>query len=276
MKSNPFKSPVSTLWSLVLLTLVLIPALAEASALVMKNDRKREVTFITQLNYRGRALTAKLARDASIEISALWNESKGTVRYQGAEYRARFVISYGVEGGWFHPWDSGSCADNYVNIENPVNSYDRSFYQLFGRTGTFYTSDDLGRSTTTAHEFGHGLGLEHDDYDQTTAAVPGIMFARGTFVKPQYQWNPTAIPGAPGGSINPKFRKVRAVDLKKLKLDALQFVNGYACLGEGVPTVVPLMNVIPEGVKPLQYPLFHESVSNPSVESERQSEAHDH
>jgi hypothetical protein len=254
----------------------LFPLLGNASALVFRDDKTATLNFITQINFQGSALTPQNAYASAVEISRLWNESRASVRYLGKVYRTRFVISYTVNDAWRIMRDTSSCAENYVQIEPMRQSGDRSFYELFGRNGTFYTSDDLGHSTTVAHEYGHGLGLEHDDYNQLAAPVPGIMFARGTLVKPQFQWNPSVQPGAPGGSVNPKYRKVRAADIAKLDLGTLKFVGNYACLGAGVPARVQLMNVVPSrSVAPRLRPSL-ENNSSPDVESERNLEAHDH
>ena len=259
-----------------IMMLGLFPLLSEGSALVVRDEKAGILSFITQINFQGSALTPQNAYASAAEISRLWNESKTSVNYNGRVYRTRFVISYTVNDAWRIMRDTSSCAENYVQIEPMRHSGDRSFYELFGRNGTFYTSDDLGSSTTVAHEYGHGLGLEHDDYNQLSAPVPGIMFARGTLVKPRFQWNPTAQPGAPGGSINPKYRKVRAADIAKLDLGRLKFVGQYACLGAGVPTRVQLMNVVPfNSAAPRLKPAFENS-SSPDVEIERNLEAHDH
>ncbi len=257
------------------LMLLLAPGLSKGSALVAKNEQKGEITFFTQLIYRGKALTEALARASSLEIATLWNESRGTVRYRGRDYRAKFVISQVVDRYHRHP-DSGSCAENVVQIEQPAQAGDRSFYAMSGRFGTFYTSDDLGRSSTAAHEYGHGLGLDHDDLDQRNASVPGIMFARGTLVRPEFQWNPLAGAGAPGGSIKPHHRKVRAVDLQKINLDQVNFAGGVGCLGSGILRAVRVAEVVkPEPRMRLELNL-HEGYLSPEISEELESEAHDH
>ncbi|MBU6153417.1 MAG: hypothetical protein KGP28_03855 [Bdellovibrionales bacterium] len=258
------------------LLVLLIPALSEGSALLMKDEKKREITFFTRFIYRGKAMTPKLALDSTREIASLWNESKGSVMYRGREYRAKFVFSYATDAGNRMP-DSGSCAENHVMIEAPAARGDRSFYSMSGRFGTFYTSDDLGRSTTTAHEYGHGLGLDHDPYEQLNAGVPGIMFARGTLVKSRYQWNPSAAPGAAGGSIKPHHRRVRAEDLRKLNVDSVGFVGSVGCLGDGVLRMVSMSNpVLPEPVPASVQHLLESSPFSPDLSEEMDSEAHDH
>lgn len=254
----------------------LLPRTGGASALVVKDDRNGVMSFITQINFRGGALTPQNAYASAAEISRLWNESGAWVRYNGRVYRSQFIISYTVNDQWRLMRDTASCAENFVQIEAMRNPGDRSFYELSGRNGMFYTSDDLGRSTTAAHEYGHGLGLEHDDTNQLESPHPGIMFARGTLVSPRFQWNPSAEPGEPGGSINPRFRKVRAEDIAKLDLSHLRFSGKYACLGAGNPNRVQLMNVVPLHPPAPGGMLQLEINASPDVEIERTLEAHDH
>ena len=266
---------LKSLNSSLFLSSLFLPMVSEASALLIKNEAKGQITFVSQMIYRGRALTPKIARDSTVEMTSLWNEAKAKVRYRGREYLAKFVFSYVLDPNHRYV-DSGSCAENFVKIENPAHQGDRSFYGLAERFGTFFTSDDLGRSTTTAHEYGHGLGLGHDDYDQIGTDVPGIMFARGTLVRPEYQWNPQAEPGEAGGSIKPHHRRVRAIDLRKLKLESITFSAGVACLGAGLAKGVTLSNVAQPVPIVSHTSLLQETFDSPDVNEERESEAHDH
>ena len=216
--------------------MALTQSTAHASALIQKDDEAGVIRFISQMNYTGPALTEQNARDSSNEISRMWNESHAMVTYQGRQYRTEFVITYSLNHSY---WSSlHSCAENNITVENLQNPGARSFYILSGSTGTFYASDDLGHSTTVAHEYGHGLGLEHNPRNEVAAAVPGIMFPRGTFVAQRYQYNPNVYAGESGGTINPIYRRVRAEDIQAIKLDNLDFHFGYACVGSGlaVPT----------------------------------------
>ena len=129
-----------------------------------------------------------------------------------------------------------SCGYNFIQIINKTNAGDRSYYEGLGsRNGVFYTSDALGTSTTAAHEFGHGLMLDHNDGDQRNAAVPGIMFARGTLVRSEFQWDPRAAAGAAGGTINPQYRKVRSVDIQAIPVSSVRnkLSKSVGCLGDG-------------------------------------------
>jgi hypothetical protein len=223
--------------------LAVVPGYAQGSALVLKNDWNGTLDFYTTLNFTGPAASPQIALDSSAEISRLWNESRAQVFLWTRYYRVRFFIST-----HYHPspvMDSGSCAENFVTVEQGDARTSRSFYKMGGRSGTFYLSDDLGRSTTTAHEYGHGLGLDHDDLNQVLAPIPGIMFPRGTYVHSRYQWNPNVAVGAPGGSLNPRHRKVRPLDILRLDLSKLVFSGGMACLGQGRPIPILAVNTQP-------------------------------
>src|SRR5690606_1076042 len=128
-----------------------------------------------------------------------------------------------------------SCGFNYIAIRENKYDWERSHYNFVGaQRGAFYIGDNLGSSTTAAHEFGHGLMLSHNHGDQSHAEIPGIMFARGTLVKNQFQYDPKATAGQKGSTLNPIHRKVRAEDIKAIPFQDLQFnQHGYACLGQG-------------------------------------------
>jgi hypothetical protein len=97
---------------------------------------------------------------------------------------------------------------NFVRIEEK-NIYERSMMGLGQNSGHWLMSDDLGKSTTAAHEFGHALGLRHPhQLDYRGLGFPPIMAPRGTLVDAQYQWNPLADVGAFGGTMKPIHRKV--------------------------------------------------------------------
>jgi hypothetical protein len=58
------------------------------------------------------------------------------------------------------------------------------------------------------------------------------MYPRGTLVDLPFQYDPNIEAGLPGGTMHPKFRKVRVADIEALKLHKLKFSGGKAVLGE--------------------------------------------
>lgn len=208
---------------------------AHSSALIEKDEASKTIRVIGRIIYSGTALTDEIAEASTREIQDMWSEIPTDIKLGGTSYRVEFDIDYVIQGRR-ELSNLDSCAYNFIQVLNKTNAGDRSYYTGLGsRNGVFYTSDGLGTSTTVAHEFGHGLMLDHNPDDQRSASVPGIMFARGTLVRSEYQWSPTAQAGASGGTINPKFRKVRTADIAAIPFaDAIKNSNGrMSCLGLG-------------------------------------------
>jgi hypothetical protein len=213
----------------------LIVGQAHSSALIERDDASKTLRVIGRIVYSGPALTDAIAEASTREIQDMWSEIPTDVKVNGTTYRVEFQIDHVIEGRQELP-NLESCAYNFIQVVNKTNAGDRSYYTGLGsRNGVFYTSDGLGTSTTAAHEFGHGLMLDHNDGDQQAAMVPGIMFARGTMVRPEFQWDPKAQPGAAGGTINPKFRKVRSEDIQAIPFSSVRnkIFKPIGCLGEG-------------------------------------------
>jgi hypothetical protein len=90
------------------------------------------------------------------------------------------------------------------------------------------------KSTTESHEWGHSNGEDHPgNCNWIGLGIPRIMLPRGSWVDPQYQWDPKAKPGKAGGTIDPKYREVTQDDIEDLLLDQLHFdKNGKASIGD--------------------------------------------
>ena len=60
------------------------------------------------------------------------------------------------------------------------------------------------------------------------------MYPRGTLVDAEFQYNPAGLAGdsSNGGTMHPKFRKVRNEDIQLLNLSKLTFEKEKAVLGE--------------------------------------------
>ncbi len=215
------------------LTSAFLPS-AHASALAIRDKAARTITIKGRMVYSGEAYTPGLADLATQEIQTMWSEPAVTA----AGYKILFDVSEhdAREGMSPRPGSDASCAYNFIELRNLRTPGDRSYYTDLGsQYGVFYTSDDIGRSTTAAHEFGHGLMLDHDPSNQLAAPIPGIMFARGTLVRPEFQWDPNADPGARGGTLNPRFRKVRAEDVNAIPLRMLSDDHiDVECIGMGL------------------------------------------
>jgi hypothetical protein len=168
------------------------------------------------------------------EIEQMWNEPRVSVIIQDLLLDLRFRITASFEPAL----GSSAIASN----RNPRNNYFRiedksmhniSFVDGLGCNTGYFQYDNLYEgSTTSAHEFGHTLGLDHPSYlDIRGMGLPGIMYPRGTLVDPEFQYDPNVGAGLPGGTMHPKYRKVRTEDLRALKLNWLRFSNNRSVLG---------------------------------------------
>jgi hypothetical protein len=189
--------------------------------------------IITYGNAADEAIT-ELIRE---EIETMWNEPQGHIFLKAVAFRVVFNITASFQPGI-------TDLDIYQNVD-PRNNYFRieefargniSFVDGLGCNSGYFKLENLYKgSTTAAHEYGHTLGLKHpDDLDLRGKGVPGIMYPRGTLVDARFQYNPAARAGdsSNGGTMHPKFRKVKAEDIQSLPLHKLGFENNLSILGE--------------------------------------------
>lgn len=109
---------------------------------------------------------------------------------------------------------------NLVSIQKDDPLMDnRSSFVCGGQHGVFVVTDNLGSSTTVAHEYGHSLGLPHVE-GAACRGTPSIMCMRGSETEPRFQYNPQAIPGdsSRGGILNPIYRQVTQDDVLAIKI----------------------------------------------------------
>ena len=183
----------------------------------------------------GNAADEKLTELIREEIETMWNEPKGMVNINGTPHWVIFAISAAFEPtiNEIEILSNTDPRNNYFRIEEYAKG-NISFVDGLGcNTGYFKLENLYKGSTTVAHEYGHTLGLEHpEDMDYRGKGIPGIMYARGTLVDSQYQYDPSKRAGINGGTMHPKFRKVFAEDIAALNLDNLKYVNDKAMIGD--------------------------------------------
>lgn len=199
----------------------------------LQNDTN-DLILHAELIFYGDAAKEPLVFQVAKNIADQWNMVNGKSWVKGREYNIRFNIS-----GKYNPLLSP--ADVYENTDPRINYFrieqfaegDISFVDGIGsNTGYFKLDNLLNDSTTAAHEFGHTIGLHHPaNLDIRHAEIPGIMYPRGTLVKPEFQYNPAALPATVGGTLNPVHRKVLQPDIELLHLGKLRFSNNRAIVG---------------------------------------------
>ncbi len=187
-----------------------------------------------EIIFYGDAAEEALSFLVAKNIADQWNQVNGRVEIKRNPFRIWFDIA-GIYNPSLTPdevYENTNPRINYFRIEKFAEG-DISFVDGIGsNTGYFKLDNLLNDSTTAAHEFGHTLGLHHPaDLDIRHANVPGIMYPRGTLVKPDFQYNPAAPPATVGGTLNPIHRKVLQNDIALLHLEKLRFNNNRAILG---------------------------------------------
>jgi len=200
------------------------------------NTSAHELIIRSVLYFYGGAADQALAIQIADDISAAWNAPKGQVKIRGDWYSVRFTIE-----GHYQPdlkpaavWHNTDPRLNFFRVEE-FSLHDISSVDGLGcNTGYFKLGNLLDHSTTAAHEYGHTLGLDHPKgLDIRGKGQPGIMYPRGTLCDPDYQYDPAAAAGGPGGTLNPFKRKVLESDIAGLRLARLSFDRkSLSVLGE--------------------------------------------
>jgi hypothetical protein len=190
------------------------------AAIAILLPSQRAVHIQARLVFYGSEATHELAQAIVQEINRMYNEPQAEVLAAGKRYRVCFIIEYALltldEAFRLIPANS-DFRNNFIRLEKE-NIITRSFmgFGLGENAGHWIVTDQLGTSTTAAHEFGHSLGLDHPtrlDYRGSNAPPP-IMAPRGTLVDPPYQWEPAARAGEIGGTMKPVHRKVSVAEIR--------------------------------------------------------------
>lgn len=195
----------------------------------------RTLIIRSHFYFYGDAATDNIAQQIAIDISSHWNEPAATVKIHRESFNVVFQITadYVPDLNPELVWYNDNASMNFFRIEEYVNGNISFVDGLNCNTGYFKLQNLQQTSTTAAHEYGHTIGLDHPDIlDIRGQSYPGIMYPRGTICDPHFQYEANAEPGKPGGTLDPKHRKVTQKDIDDLRLNRLHFSeNGTAVLG---------------------------------------------
>jgi len=221
---------------------------ATASATAHLSNDGKTLTFLAHLYFYGEGASEKLLQASLDEINLYWNGSTHqdpkAIPLYGYIGEKKVTFSMIVSGEVISSEQAAHLigsnppiGNNFINIlAHPSDPKEPHSYmdKICGSTGTWFLTDDLGESTTSAHEFGHGLCLIHPfTADLRQQGAPWIMVPRNSLVDAIYQIDPKARPGKPGGSVNPLLRRVLQRDLEGIYWESMEFnSDGIAAVGE--------------------------------------------
>lgn len=203
-----------------------------AIAYIEEDELRVKATLFLYGKYAGE----RLAADIASEINGMWNQPLAVVPVQARYLKVRFEVhvqAVTIDEARQKMCENRSHEVNFVRVED-ANMTERS---MMGRglgqnSGHWLITDQLGHSTTAAHEFGHALGLPHpEQLDYRGTGYPPLMAPRGTLVDAVFQWNPLAEPGAYGGTMNPVHRRVRQEEVLEVMARAT-FTKSNFIIGE--------------------------------------------
>lgn len=207
------------------------------AAVALLDTQQKEIHIHARLVLYGSEASHDSGRAITEEINRLYNEPQEAVQFRGEPYRVFFIVEYALlpidEAKEYIAYNI-DFQNNFIRLEKE-NIITRSFmgFGLGDNVGHWIVTDQLGSSTTAAHEFGHGLGLDHPtrlDY-RGSASPPPIMAPRGTIVDAHYQWEPGAKAGEIGGTMKPYHRRVSTEEIQLIVNNLVFGPDGSAFIG---------------------------------------------
>ncbi|GIV45093.1 MAG: hypothetical protein KatS3mg035_2216 [Bacteroidia bacterium] len=196
-------------------------------------DKKtKTITVRMHLIFYGNKAETHLSHKIATGIASQWNSANGKVTIDGVEYKVKFRVSYqtvSIEEAKKMAATNKDIKNNFILVDDLGSK--SSAFQLGGNAGYFNTRDDIGGSTTPAHEIGHGLGLQHTTSGQTREERPDIMTPRGTIVHPRWSKK------GPSNEIDPNFRQVNQKNITEVFKNVSFDNSGRAKIGSITNTI---------------------------------------
>ncbi len=175
------------------------------------------IELYQHLVFYGRQATSALSREISDNITYRFNKEKLTYSMNDRTYDVRLRTTYETVDIDKAIDMASTNKNNEVQFIRISNVQKSSKHSIGANSGWFSTNDDLGNSTTPAHEMAHGLGLYHQD---GTKNPPSIIIPRGTRVAAEWSNDKN-----PRKGVNPSIRRWTNGDIKKI-LDKASWDRG--------------------------------------------------
>lgn len=188
------------------------------------DSERKQIIIGSHIFLYGNSISERIRLEMEQEINQMWNEPRGIVWLNQYPFLLEFQTKVFLYPN-LTPADvlsNQNPRNNYIRVEEFAHGNISFVDGLGSNTGYFKLENLYTGSTTSAHEYGHTLGLPHPlDLDIRGEGVPGIMYPRGTLVDPQFQYEPSAKPGEKGGTLHPIHRRVHQKDINDLQVERI-------------------------------------------------------
>lgn len=206
------------------------------------SKKKHSITVYGNIIVYGTASTLPIAKKIAHNIMWHWNKPKAKVMVQGQRFSVRFELKpfYIADFHQDYFTNNKDQKNIFIRIEETIKTNISVMDNVGSNTGFFMKSNvAYDGASTEAHEYGHAIGLwpnspdgHPQDLDQRGKGRPGIMYPRGTWVDPQYQYWSHVQAGEQGGTVAPDHRRVRQLDIDMLGIADRKWNKGKLRLGK--------------------------------------------